>query len=120
MAIPSDIPVVSPAVTLCPLNGPFARFITRVSAIALLTISLSSNALAAPVDVNSADAQSLSDALTGIGPAIAGAIVDYRKEHGPFTDVDDLLNVKGVGPKTLERNRKDIIIDGQASKTATE
>jgi len=120
MAMSSGISVVSPSSTSYSLNGPFARFLTRLSAVALLAMSLSSNALAAPVNVNSADAQSLSDALTGIGPAIAAAIVDYRKEHGPFTNVDDLLNVKGVGPKTLERNRKDIIIDGQASKTATE
>ena len=101
-------------------NRRLARLLAAVSVVALLTLPLAPDAAAAPVDINSADAQSLSDALTGIGPVIANAIVDYREQNGPFTDVDDLLNVKGVGPKILERNRRDILIGGKASDTATE
>jgi competence protein ComEA len=82
--------------------------------------SLSMPSLAAPVDVNSADVQSLSDALTGIGPAIAKAIVEYREQNGPFSSVEDLLNVKGVGPTVLERNKADIIIGGEASKSVAQ
>ncbi len=74
----------------------------------LFVTSLGLNA--APVDVNSADAQELADSLSGIGPKIAAAIVEYRKQHGPFQSIDDLLNVKGVGSKTLERNQQDIIL----------
>ncbi len=41
------------------------------------------------------------DTLPGIGPVTAQAIIDHRTEHGPFTSVDDLLDVKGIGEKTL-------------------
>ncbi|MFZ0142614.1 MAG: helix-hairpin-helix domain-containing protein, partial [Aeromicrobium sp.] len=41
------------------------------------------------------------DTLPGIGPVTAQAILDHRSEHGPFTSVDDLLDVKGIGAATL-------------------
>ena len=41
------------------------------------------------------------DTLPGIGPVTAQAILDHRSEHGPFTSVDDLLDVKGIGEATL-------------------
>lgn len=65
---------------------------------------------AAPVDINSADAEMLSASLNGVGPKIATAIVEYRKQNGPFRSIDELLNVKGIGAKMLERNQKDIIL----------
>ncbi len=74
----------------------------------LLVTSLSS--YAAPVDVNSADADKLAKSLSGVGPAIAAAIVEYRKQNGPFQSIDELLNVRGVGSKMLERNQKDIVL----------
>lgn len=43
--------------------------------------------------------------LPGIGPAYAERIVVYRAEHGPFRTLDELQNVKGIGPKTLARLR---------------
>ena len=93
---------------------------SRLAAAAVLAASVSSGSLAAPVDVNSADAQSLSDALSGVGPAIGQAIVDYRKENGPFENADDLLDVKGIGPSILERNREDILTGGHKEKAAAE
>jgi len=54
-----------------------------------------------PVDVNRADAEELT-ALPGIGPALATRIVAYREEHGPFTSVDDLERVQGIGPQTVK------------------
>lgn len=54
-----------------------------------------------PIDVNSATEQQLVN-LPGIGPATARAIVAYRLLHGPFASVDDLLNVRGIGPAKLE------------------
>ncbi len=58
----------------------------------------------APVDLNRADVQAL-DALPGIGPATAAAIVAHRDEHGPFPSVTSLQDVPGIGPAKLERLR---------------
>lgn len=57
-----------------------------------------------PVDLNRADAATL-DGLPGIGPATAAAIVAYRDTHGPFAQVDDLLDVRGIGEAKLEAIR---------------
>lgn len=48
------------------------------------------------------------DTLPGIGPVTAQAILDHRSEHGPFTSVDDLLDVKGIGEKTLSDIRDQV------------
>lgn len=56
------------------------------------------------IDINSATAE-IFETLPGIGPNVAEEIVRYRGSHGPFTSVEDLDNVKGVGPKTLEKIR---------------
>lgn len=57
------------------------------------------------VDVNRASAQEL-QALPGVGPAIAAAIVTHRERRGPFTSVDALLDVAGIGPAKLEGMRE--------------
>ncbi len=67
-------------------------------------------AVAAPVNVNSADAKTIAASLKGIGPAKAQAIVAYREQHGPYKSQDDLLKVKGLGPKILEMNKQDILL----------
>lgn len=46
--------------------------------------------------------------LNGIGPSKAEAIIQYRQENGPFQSVDDLLNVSGIGEKTIENIKEDI------------
>ncbi|MGO2151402.1 MAG: helix-hairpin-helix domain-containing protein [Microbacterium gubbeenense] len=56
------------------------------------------------VSINTADAAALED-LPGIGPALAGRIIDWRDTEGPFGTVDDLLAVSGIGPKVLESLR---------------
>lgn len=58
----------------------------------------------APVDLNAATPDQL-DALPGIGPVLAGRIVDYRSQHGRFTSVDELGDVSGIGDALLERLR---------------
>lgn len=63
------------------------------------------------VNINTADAAQLEAGLVGIGPAKAEAIVAHRKANGPFKSADELALVKGIGLKTIERNR-DLITVG--------
>lgn len=62
----------------------------------------------ASVNLNTADAQTLSRELRGIGATKAKAIVDYREEHGPFSSIDELLEVNGIGSATLEKIRNQL------------
>ena len=55
-----------------------------------------------PIDLNRATVEQL-DALPGVGPATAKAIVDWRTRHGRFRSVQDLLDVPGIGPSKLDR-----------------
>ncbi|WP_455198278.1 ComEA family DNA-binding protein [Kaarinaea lacus] len=66
---------------------------------------------ASPVDINRADADTLATELTGVGESKAAAIVAYREANGPFQRIDDLVNVKGIGDKTLEKNRENLVIE---------
>jgi competence protein ComEA len=54
------------------------------------------------VNVNTADEEAMQN-LPGIGPAKAKAIIQYREEHGPFSSLDELTNVSGIGDKSLEK-----------------
>ncbi|MBT8421897.1 MAG: helix-hairpin-helix domain-containing protein [Gammaproteobacteria bacterium] len=65
-------------------------------------------ALAGPVNVNTADAETISRELKGIGLAKARAIVQFREQHGAFELPEELLKVKGIGPRVLADNRNDI------------
>tara|TARA_R110000823_G_scaffold96554_14_gene210244 strand:+ start:2016 stop:2396 length:381 start_codon:yes stop_codon:yes gene_type:complete len=62
------------------------------------------------VNINTATADELSSMLKGIGEKRAMAIVAYREENGPFTTVEQLQSVKGVGEKVLEQNRANLSV----------
>lgn len=64
----------------------------------------------AAVNINTADAQALATVLNGIGLKKAEAIVAYREQHGKFTSPEQLLEVKGIGKATLDKNREKIKI----------
>ena len=59
----------------------------------------------AAVNINTANAEELSAALTGVGPAKAAAIIEWREAHGGFKHVEELQEVKGIGAAILEKNR---------------
>ncbi len=63
------------------------------------------------VNINTADAATLAAALQGVGLARAQDIIRYREQYGPFTTVEQLGEVKGIGSATLERNRARIKLD---------
>jgi competence protein ComEA len=74
-------------------------------------------ALAGQVNVNTADAETISAELKGVGLAKAQAIVEYREAHGPFKSVDDLKAVKGIGDRTVEQNRANIVLQPDPKKS---
>ncbi len=65
-------------------------------------------AVTAGVNINSATAAALAEMLVGVGEKKAEAIVTYREANGPFGSKEELMNVKGIGTVTLEKNRKKI------------
>lgn len=79
--------------------------------VTFLALTLSSFAFAAPVNINTADAQALSKNIKGVGIKKAQAIVAYREKNGEFKTVADLKKVKGIGVKLLEKNNGTIIVE---------
>jgi competence protein ComEA len=72
----------------------------------VLSLALAASAFAADkVNINTADATAIAETLNGVGEAKAEAIVAYRTENGPFKSADQLAEVKGIGLKTVEKNR---------------
>lgn len=90
------------------------RFLTKTAAIALLSLPML--AFAGQVNVNTADAETIAAELNGVGLSKAKAIVEYRTKHGPFQSVDDLSLVKGIGERTVEKNRSDIQVSTPKKK----
>lgn len=66
--------------------------------------------LAGPVNINTADAETLANELAGVGPALARAIVDDREENGRFDSPEALTRVRGIGQRILEMNEGDILV----------
>jgi len=79
-----------------------------MAAAVLAAALLAPVALAGPVNVNTADAQTIAKELNGIGLSKAQAIVAHREKNGPFKTAEDLAKVQGVGLKTVERIRADL------------
>jgi competence protein ComEA len=79
---------------------------------ALVTLLLAAAAWAAdPVNINSASAEEISQSLKGVGLSKAQAIVAYREANGSFLHADELVNVKGIGIRTVDQNRGLIQLD---------
>jgi len=69
------------------------------------------NAMATPVNINTADAPTIAAALPGIGEKKAEAIVKYRQEQGPFKTPEELVKVSGIGEKTVEKIKVDVLVN---------
>lgn len=91
----------------------------RLSPVCLMCLAaLPLVALAGPVNINTADAATLDRELKGIGPARAAAIVAYRKAHGPFRSIDELMLVEGIGQKVIDDNREQLRVNAGARPAA--
>ena len=88
------------------------KTITTIAALAALVVSsvISSIAMATPVNINTASAAQIAQALNGIGLSKAQAIVDYRESYGLFTAADEIVFVRGIGDSTFENNKGDILV----------
>ncbi|WP_428241013.1 ComEA family DNA-binding protein [Gynuella sp.] len=69
------------------------------------TLSAEPQQVMAYVNINRDDEERIAELMIGVGPAIAARIIAYRDENGPFASIDDLQKVKGIGAKTVEKNR---------------
>jgi len=90
--------------------------ITPVRVLVTLLACLPLLAFAGPVDINTADAETIAAELNGIGLAKAKEIVEYRQKYGPFKSAEDLSLVKGVGEKTVAKNRDNIRVAAPKKK----
>ncbi len=90
------------------------KFLTTAAAIAMLSLPML--AFAGQVNINTADAETIAAELNGVGLSKAKAIVEYRTKHGPFRSVDDLSLVKGIGERTVDKNRSDIQVSTPKKK----
>jgi competence protein ComEA len=75
-----------------------------------ILLSLSFAVAAEPLDLNTADADLIAETMLGVGPQKAVEIVRYREQHGPFTSLEALGQVKGIGPQTIEQNRERVTV----------
>jgi len=95
--------------------------VTAPKAATAAAVTAATPAPAAPVekiDINKADAKTLEKTLDGIGAKKAEAIVKYRTDKGPFTKVEDLLKVDGVGEAALKKNMDKLMVVAPAAKAA--
>lgn len=76
-----------------------------------LVMEISSEVQSDKVDLNQANAATLQRELAGVGEAKAKAIVAYRESNGPFSSVDELLEVKGIGKAILDKNREKLEVN---------
>ena len=83
----------------------------QVKRIMLLLWFVVTSLAAAPVNVNTANAEEIAEALYGVGKYKAQAIVRYRQEHGQFRSVQALKKVRGIGQGILDGNLDDIKIE---------
>lgn len=88
----------------------FRRLPSFLAATALSLVLAGAAFAAEKVNINTADAATLDRVLVNVGPSKAEAIVAYRRQNGPFRSAEQLAQVKGIGLKTVEKNRESILV----------
>src|SRR5271165_2694132 len=108
------------AMTSCPTISARWRWLFFVSLLVVLCLPVSAFAKkkppAHPINLNTASAAELQE-VPGIGPSTAQKILDTRKSYGSFKSVDDLLSIKGIGQKRLDKMRKYLTASKPPAKT---
>ncbi len=84
------------------------KYLRYLSYLVFFILIMLSQTIFAVVDINTATEEELAHELSGIGPVKARRIVEYREKIKGFVSVEQLMEVKGIGPKTLARNRDKI------------
>ncbi len=75
---------------------------------------------AGSVNVNTASAEEIAEGLKGVGEVKAEAIIKYRNANGKFMHIDELVNVKGIGIRTVDLNREVITLEDDTALAASE
>ncbi|MGZ8216283.1 ComEA family DNA-binding protein [Methylomagnum sp.] len=88
------------------------KFISGI--LALVLYAVAPVAFAEALDINTATVEQLDQVMVGVGKAKAQAIVQDREKNGKFKSIDDLVRVKGIGPKAIEKNRDKLTV-GEAA-----
>ena len=76
----------------------------------LMSMSWSTGAMAGTVNINLAEVGELAEKIHGIGPSLAQAIVNYRKQYGDFASIEELTGVRGIGLTIIKSNRGVIVV----------
>jgi competence protein ComEA len=98
---------------------PFVKTTTIALKSMMLAALFAGSAFAAEtIDINTADAKTIDRVLVNIGPSKAEAIVAHREANGPYKSLEQLAKVKGIGLKTVEKNRDRIQLGGAGAKGA--
>ena len=63
-----------------------------------------------PINLNTATSAEL-EQLPGIGPSIAQKVIDYRQTNGPFTAIEEIQNVSGIGPAKFEQIKDQVVVE---------
>ena len=91
------------------VRAPIPRPLPGVNAPPTPRASAPEGAISTKININTASMSDL-DTLSGVGPSTAKAIIDYRTKNGPFGSVEDLLNVRGIGPAKLDAMREQVTV----------
>ena len=93
--------------------SPLSTLLLAVAVISFMPVAQAEdtpNTSSQVVNINTADAETLSALLKGVGEARAQRIIEYREQYGAFLSVEDLSKIKGIGESILNKNRERIVL----------